>query len=232
MPSSSAGVSVSGSPASSAPVVLFLDIDGVLNRTENATHILLEPDLVERLRVLVEKTQCRIVLSTFWRHFEEYIQYILYRHSIPANAIIGRTPGSSHIMRHASWLDSDPADAGQYMDRATEIAAWLKEHPDVIRFAILDDRASAASDPTLTAHFVQTDATVGLSDADVAACRAILLGDDAPTRDNESKAVIVSPLGDALMCALEVVATLILPIVLVLVVIMTSGKMPGKPQTA
>lgn len=61
------------------PPVIFLDIDGVLNRTSGATHIRLDQDLVSRLRTIVARSDCRIVLSTFWRGFDTYVRYILHR---------------------------------------------------------------------------------------------------------------------------------------------------------
>ena len=61
------------------PRVIFLDIDGVLNRTSGATHIRLDQDLVSRLRTIVARSGCRIVLSTFWRGFDTYVRYILHR---------------------------------------------------------------------------------------------------------------------------------------------------------
>ena len=69
------------------PPVIFLDIDGVLNRTSGATHIRLDQDLVSRLRTIVARSGCRIVLSTFWRGFDTYVRYILHR--MPRRA---RTP--------------------------------------------------------------------------------------------------------------------------------------------
>lgn len=190
---------MAGADATPTAPILFLDIDGVLNKHANATHIQLDADLVDRLRVVVEQTRCQIVLSTFWRHFEDYIRYMhcredsnldrcayllfvtvclsrcachsLHRHNIDAATVIGRTPGVSD----ASSLANDPADATHYSNRAAEIRAWLREHPSVKRFVILDDRASA-SDRELAPHFVQTDARHGLTQADAERCRAILLG--------------------------------------------------------
>ena len=152
--------------------VIFLDIDGVLNRTRTATHIRIDDDLVARLRQLVSATGSDIVLSTFWRHFEEYIRYILHRHNIPGTCVIGRTPGVSD----ASVLSADPADAAMYANRAAEIRAWLADHPDVERFVVLDDRPSA-SDAVLAPHFVQTDSAHGLTEAAAERCRQILAGD-------------------------------------------------------
>ena len=71
------------------PPVIFLDIDGVLNRTAGATHIRLDQDLVSRLRTIVARSGCRIVLSTFWRGFDAYVRYILNRHGIDASIVIG-----------------------------------------------------------------------------------------------------------------------------------------------
>lgn len=151
-----------------APTI-FLDIDGVLNRTSAATHIRLEPELVARLRALLKAVpDARIVLSTFWRHFEEYITYILHRHGVEG-VVIGRTPGRSD----ASSLSASAADASVYAGRAAEIRAWLEAHAGVDAFVILDDRPTAA-DRELQPHFVRTDAAAGLSDADVEAAVRVL----------------------------------------------------------
>ena len=170
------------SAAPSAPTarsrVIFLDIDGVLNRTKTATHIRLEPDLVGRLKQITQATNCDIVLSTFWRTFEQYVRYILHRHGIPGANVIGRTPGGASARDSpgkAVDLGTDPADDAQYTNRAAEIRAWLSAHPEVEQFVILDDRGSAA-DAGLAQHFVQTVSTVGLTDADVVRARTILMG--------------------------------------------------------
>ena len=70
---------MSGFGEAAHPPVIFLDIDGVLNRTSGATHIRLDQDLVSRLRTIVARSGCRIVLSTFWRGFDTYVRYILHR---------------------------------------------------------------------------------------------------------------------------------------------------------
>ena len=168
-----ASASSPAAPAAAAAPVIFLDIDGVLNRTRTATHIRLEPDLVARLKAIVASTHCEIVLSTFWRHFEEYIRYILHRYGISGASVIGRTPGGA--LREC--LATDPADEAQYRNRAAEIRAWLAAHPTVTKFAILDDRGTA-SDEGLAAHFVQTKSDVGLTDDDVERACAILTSVD------------------------------------------------------
>ena len=156
------------------PPVVFLDIDGVLNRTSGATHIRLDQDLVSRLRTIVQHSGCRFVLSTFWRGFDSYVRYILHRHGIDAALVIGVTPGSEHGQWGAAQgLEASALDDAQYTSRAAEIHAWLAAHPAVTHFAVLDDRPTA-SDQRLAAHFVQTDHRSGLTDADVQAVLRIL----------------------------------------------------------
>ena len=56
--------------------LIFLDVDGVLNRTVRATHVRLEPELCGRLAALVARTGARLVYSTFWREHAEYLTYL------------------------------------------------------------------------------------------------------------------------------------------------------------
>jgi hypothetical protein len=157
-------------PTSPLLRVIFLDIDGVLNRTKEATHIRIDEDCVQRLKTLIEHTDAKVVLSTFWRHFDEYITYILHREGIAADVVIGRTPGRTG----SQHLSASAADEAQYASRAAEIKTWLAQHPEVTQFVILDDRPSAA-DASLQAHFVQTLSDHGLTDADVVRCSELLL---------------------------------------------------------
>ena len=75
---SSLGTSSGGGDARTTPL-LFLDIDGVLNRTATAPQINLEQDKVDRLRGVLETSGADVVLSTYWRAFDEYIGYTFGR---------------------------------------------------------------------------------------------------------------------------------------------------------
>ena len=155
--------------------LIFLDIDGVLNRTRSASHIRVEAELVKRLKWVLDETGAAVVLSTFWRHFDEYIAYILHRHGIDGGLVIGSTPGRVGSISDApsARLSRSAFDDDEYSGRAAEIRTWLDAHPSVTRFVILDDRASAADEAT-QAFFVHTDAAVGLTDADVEKALRIL----------------------------------------------------------
>lgn len=170
MASSSTGLATSGATTA----VVFLDLDGVLNRTRHAMQIHIEPELVARLKRIVTESGARIVLSTFWRPFAEYIAYILHRHGVNGALVVGATPGRNSIADSPSAsLSRSAFDETEYTNRAAEIGAWLSANPTVNRFVILDDRACAADDTT-RAHFVQTDPDVGLTDDDCVAALRIL----------------------------------------------------------
>jgi len=117
---------------------LFLDIDGVLNsedwfkrRTkEQQFSNICELDIEAMLLFdeIVERTGCKVVLSSTWRLSHTWRED-LERQGLNTNFIVDRTP-SMHR----------PAGTGvEYMERGKEIAAWLEQHPEVTRYAILDD---------------------------------------------------------------------------------------------
>ena len=84
-PKNDDGTSSNTSPTSSRNTprpIIFLDIDGVLNTVLHNAQIHLEPTFVERLKAILETTNAMIVYTTFWRHFHEYITYVLHRHGI------------------------------------------------------------------------------------------------------------------------------------------------------
>lgn len=88
--------------------VIFLDIDGVLNFTKHNTEIHLEKNLVSRLKHILEQTHAIIVLTTFWRHFHEYICYVLHRHGIDVAGCMldmpmGVTPGKQSTKKFVDF---------------------------------------------------------------------------------------------------------------------------------
>ena len=175
------------------PRVVFLDLDGVVNRTKTNCQIILEATLVAQLRAIVERGGARdvqIVLSTFWRPFDAYVSYALHRHGVDGALVVGATPGRSRSTpvqtapgmarllppRAFAPLGGDREEPPHcfFPNRAAEIRAWLAAHPQVEKFAILDDRADAADGDDLLPCFVRTDPTVGLTDAHVAQALALL----------------------------------------------------------
>ena len=113
-------------------IALFVDIDGVLNFTGTKTRnpggcYGIEPKLVRRLREIVRKTRAQVVVSSTWRKYPDLMAYA-WRKLGPfvKRHYVGDTPS----LQSSLWT---------LPVRGDEIQAWLTAHPEVKRFAILDD---------------------------------------------------------------------------------------------
>lgn len=140
------------------PPVLFLDVDGALNSArflrDNPGAFdcaddaeALDTVAVARLEQLLVRTGAVIVVSSTWRILNtvEQILDFLHRRGAPSAKIIGTTP---HLTGY----------------RGGEIRAYLKEHPEITRFAIVDDD----SDMEPYYHkLVKTNKDEGMLDGDV-----------------------------------------------------------------
>ena len=122
--------------------VLFLDIDGVCNcqksfmqRTESDP---IDKHMARRVRQIVEDTGCVVVLSSSWRLYPDLRSKV------------------KHMV--CDFVDVTP-DLG-LTDRGNEVQAWLAEHPEVERYAILDDSSDFHKDQPL----FRTNWLTGLTD--------------------------------------------------------------------
>jgi HAD domain in Swiss Army Knife RNA repair proteins len=101
--------------------IIFSDVDGVLNtrRTPNPRKFpyVADPKLVARLHAVLERTGAQIVLTSTWRY----------------------DPAGLFSARHCGipFIDITPDLPKE--PRRNEILAWLRDHPGVTRFAVLDD---------------------------------------------------------------------------------------------
>lgn len=132
--------------------VLFLDIDGVINTVGGELglrHCLgldpeeeglikqyeaFDPACLYYLRSIVKDTDCKIVISSTWRHGET-VESMKSWFSCPVirEAIIDYTP-SFDSLSHPELRDR----RGR-VQRGDEIKYWLDQHPEVTRYAVLDD---------------------------------------------------------------------------------------------
>lgn len=154
--------SSSGKDAREVPL-LFLDIDGVLNRTATAPQINLEQDKVDRLRDVLDKSGADVVLSTYWRAFEEYIAYTFGRMGAQSERVVGRTPGNPHLQ------DSVAHDDAVKTTRIVEIATYMEQRFGADQaawpeFAIVDDKQVVPDGNAWSSRFVRTTHDVGLTD--------------------------------------------------------------------
>ena len=141
--------------------IIFLDIDGVMNdemtfkswhdnpNKENCP----DPDLptdehMLQLKTIIEKTGANVVLSSSWRcsnhgirtileRFFEYgiTLYSITQEGVKQSQITGCNVLPSH-MYSPSW-----SDESIITDRGAEIFSWLRGHPEVDKFVILDDES-------------------------------------------------------------------------------------------
>lgn len=129
--------------------ILFLDVDGVLNRCEEGPG--LEEDKLAMLQWIVEATGCQIVVSSSWRLIPESyerLMEVLNKRGIPVRGV---TPDKSRLKSECS---TGPCE------RWEEITAWLEANPNVTQFAIVDDALEMGP---LWEHFIRTKSNVGLT---------------------------------------------------------------------
>jgi hypothetical protein len=143
--------------------VIFLDIDGVLNckKTENPRKFpyVIERALLDRLKVLMERTGAKVVLTSSWR-LDPIGRLAAEHFGLP---FIGCSPDTPEAPRHE------------------EIKAWLAEHPEVERYVVIDDECDGLDSLPL----FQPDCDVGLSYEIVVGVERYLKGEtDETMREN------------------------------------------------
>ena len=117
--------------------VIFLDIDGVLNSQETIYRcrgvIGIDPYLVSIFNRIIFATDAEIVLSSSWRYHEDLCKEITQK-----------------VMPFMDKTPRMPIRGGsEAKERGKEVNAWLKEHPEVTKYAILDDDSDFFDDQPL-----------------------------------------------------------------------------------
>lgn len=104
--------------------ILFLDIDGVCNCVSTRgieVHMFpIDPAMAARVAKIIANTECEVVLSSSWRFSKEGVQAVKDR----ICPLLDVTGDERRI-------------------RGFEITEWLEKHPEVTRYAILDDNFDA-----------------------------------------------------------------------------------------
>lgn len=125
--------------------VIFLDIDGVLNRIcTNDGNNYFDPDCVDQLRRIVQETGAKVVLSTSWREFADWKNMLIqFFHAIRIEVI-------------------DCTTVTENGKRAEEIKDWIRNNQDKVNnYVVLDDDDMTNDFPD---HMVRTcvEGRVGL----------------------------------------------------------------------
>lgn len=122
--------------------VIFLDIDGVLNckKTPNPRKFpyVVDPKLLRRFKRLLQRTGAKVVLSSTWRY----------------------DPAGIFSAKHWGIPFIDAIPDMPRRPRRDEVLAWLKRHPKVNRFVVIDDEDDGLDRLPL----FQPSASTGLTD--------------------------------------------------------------------
>lgn len=152
--------------------LLFLDIDGVLNRDRDFAQQLglgadvIGQECVDQLRRVITATDCRIVLSSTWRLLRDWPTRL-------------RAHGIDVPRWFAGPMQTDDLSSRPGACRGDEIAAYLAAHP-CDRYAIVDDDTDMR--PEQLPFFVRTNMVDGLT-PEVADRLIAILGSESETRD-------------------------------------------------
>lgn len=175
--------------------IIFLDIDGVLRPLYGAgfqiSSIMMDgenvpivdgdteflPSAMTALRIILEQTGAAIVLSSEWRRhptLRDGVAMNLRRKGLPP--FIDETPPFERS------LTGNPLRSFA-IRRAREIGAWLRGHPEVKQWVVLDDIDLTMADeerqtgqPLMAPRFVLTEKSDCLTKQDAALAVSILLG--------------------------------------------------------
>lgn len=125
--------------------VLFLDIDGVVNCKHTTQRhrgtIGIDPYMAFLVgKITLNVPDLKVVLSSSWRNFED---------------------GRAEVERQVCKLH-DVTPSRLMGIRGEEINQWLQEHPEVTRYAILDDDSDML--PEQLPNFFRTSWDTGITE--------------------------------------------------------------------
>jgi len=142
---------------------IFLDIDGVLDiYNPNLYYQELIPEAVERFAKLVHRVGANVVVISDWRYGSKDCE--------KSNELL--RDNWKRLQEKLAFYDVTISDVttcdNVYEKRTDEIRAYLSEHTEIKKYAILDDCYSDdySSDEEIKRHLVFVDALKGLQDAD------------------------------------------------------------------
>lgn len=136
--------------------VLFLDMDGVVNSSAgHATGLFktvfpVDPHMAFMVGKIHLDTDCKVVLSSSWRHHPESVKLINER-------LVPLFDKTGH-----EGLDPTRPPGIENCQRGREIKAWLDKHPEVTKYAILDDENDML--PEQQSNFFKTSWSTGITE--------------------------------------------------------------------
>ena len=135
--------------------ILFLDVDGVLNRCGKSNQGL-ETYQCDLLAEICRKTGCKVVVSSTWRKYPNLMENrLLPMFRSRGVECVGQTP---ELVSERKLLDGSLLYTAK--PRRAEITDWLTCNPGVTQYAIVDDDRDADDG---TGHYVRTESYTGLT---------------------------------------------------------------------
>lgn len=129
--------------------IVFLDIDGVVTSARDNGFRDFNLHVVHWLRFICTEAGAKIVISSTWRHSHDKAFW---------KTIFGE-------LIHDDWRTPDglrKSEGGLWLSpiRGDEVAEWLAKHPEVERYAILDDDSDFREEQK--PNFIKTDSHNGM----------------------------------------------------------------------
>ena len=154
--------------------IIFLDFDGVLN-TEHYQSLLqyqgkswqdeygafFDPNAVKQLKRIIDATGADIVIESSWKYLGLDAMKELWEIRNLPGRVIDITP-SSVSDEYLSNVDLDNLDASMLHCKGIEIASWLAEQTEDIRYVIIDDEYVILE--SQLPHFILTNPYEGITE--------------------------------------------------------------------
>ena len=102
--------------------VIFLDVDGVLNDWDTpalSKYLWYKKSCIEQLQLLVKNTGAKIVVSSTWKYSDELLSKL-----------------KNVLEEYGMFVHDVTPDLD---DKPPEIRAYLKAHPEIEKYVVLDD---------------------------------------------------------------------------------------------
>ena len=166
--------------------IIFLDFDGVLN-TEHYQGLLqyqgkswqdeygafFDPNAVKQMKRIIDATGTDIVVESSWKYLGlDAMKELWDVRNLPGR-VIDITP-SSVSDEYLSNVDLDNLDASMLHCKGLEIASWLVEQTEDIRYVIIDDEYVILE--SQLSHFILTNPYEGITEEQAERTISILNG--------------------------------------------------------
>lgn len=145
------------------PFTIFVDIDGVLDIFDASLYYQeIIPEALERFARLVHRTNAKVVVISDWRYGSKNCELSDKRLCDNWKRLQEKLEGYQVEISDVTTCES------VHENRTGEIKEYLSEHPEIKKYAILDDcyGDDYSSDEEIKRHLVFVDALKGIQDED------------------------------------------------------------------